>query len=108
MTVPYQACPVCNGTGKTLADGFTSGVHITCTVCNGAKVIPMHVILNEINSNHLTKKVLIKKVKELESEIEQLVEALNETNKFLPSHISIKANYRFKKNQELINNFKKI
>lgn len=42
--VPYQCCPVCNGTGKTLADGFTSSVYQTCKVCNGAMIIPMHIV----------------------------------------------------------------
>ncbi len=42
--VPYQCCPVCNGTGKTVADGFTSCVYQTCKVCNGAMIIPMHIV----------------------------------------------------------------
>lgn len=42
--VPYQLCPVCNGTGKTVADGFTSSVYQTCKVCNGAMIIPMHIV----------------------------------------------------------------
>lgn len=42
--VPYQCCPVCNGTGKTVADGFTSSVYQTCKVCNGAMIIPMHIV----------------------------------------------------------------
>ena len=42
--VPYQCCPVCNGTGKTVADGFTSSVYQTCKVCNGARIIPMHIV----------------------------------------------------------------
>lgn len=44
QTVPYQCCPVCNGTGKTVADGFTSAVYQTCKVCNGAMIIPMHIL----------------------------------------------------------------
>jgi hypothetical protein len=44
-TVPYQCCPVCNGNGKTVADGFTSSVYQTCKVCLGAMIIPMHVLL---------------------------------------------------------------
>jgi hypothetical protein len=43
-TVPYQCCPVCNGNGKTVADGFTSSVYQTCKVCLGAMIIPMHVL----------------------------------------------------------------
>ena len=42
--VPYQCCPVCNGTGKTVAYGFTSSVYQTCKVCNGAMIIPMHIV----------------------------------------------------------------
>jgi DnaJ-class molecular chaperone len=43
-TVPYQCCPLCNGTGRTVADGFTSSVYQTCKVCNGARIIPMHIV----------------------------------------------------------------
>lgn len=43
-TVPYQCCPVCNGSGQTVADGFTSAVYQTCKVCLGAMIIPMHVL----------------------------------------------------------------
>lgn len=32
--VPYQKCPVCEGTGYI--------DKVTCTVCEGAKIIPMH------------------------------------------------------------------
>lgn len=42
--VPYQCCPLCNGNGQTVADGFTSSVYQTCKVCNGAKIIPMHIV----------------------------------------------------------------
>jgi DnaJ-class molecular chaperone len=42
--VPYQCCPVCNGNGKTVTDGFTSSVYQTCKVCNGAMIIPMHIV----------------------------------------------------------------
>ena len=42
--VPYQCCPVCNGTGQTFADNFTSTLYDICKVCNGAKVIPMHIV----------------------------------------------------------------
>jgi hypothetical protein len=41
--VPYQCCPVCNGTGQVVADGYTSAVYQPCKVCNGARIIPMHV-----------------------------------------------------------------
>ena len=43
-TVPYQCCPVCNGTGQVLADGFTSAVYQPCKVCNGAMIIPMYIV----------------------------------------------------------------
>ena len=42
--VPYQCCPLCNGSGQTVADGFTSSVYQTCKVCNGARIIPMHIV----------------------------------------------------------------
>lgn len=42
--VPYQYCPLCNGNGQTVADGFTSSVYQTCKVCNGARIIPMHIV----------------------------------------------------------------
>jgi len=41
--IPYQVCPLCNGNGKVLADGFTSNVYATCPVCNDQRIIPMHV-----------------------------------------------------------------
>lgn len=41
--VPFQTCPVCNGTGK-IFDGFISTVFQTCRVCNGAMIIPMFVV----------------------------------------------------------------
>ena len=43
-TVPYQCCPVCGGTRQTIADGFTSSVYQACKVCNGACVIPQHIV----------------------------------------------------------------
>lgn len=42
--VPYQGCPICDGAGRVIADGFTSSVYQTCTVCSGHKIIPMHVL----------------------------------------------------------------
>jgi hypothetical protein len=42
--VPYQCCPLCNGNGQTVADGFTSSVYQTCKVCNGTMIIPMHIV----------------------------------------------------------------
>lgn len=52
--VPYQCCPVCNGTGKVIADGFTSAVFQTCRVCNGAMIIPMYVLPDQRGFNHTT------------------------------------------------------
>lgn len=40
--VPYQCCPVCDGKGQVVADGFTSAVYQPCVVCKGAMIIPMH------------------------------------------------------------------
>ncbi len=42
--VPYQCCPVCNGSGIVLADGFISSVYQMCKVCNGNMIIPMHIL----------------------------------------------------------------
>lgn len=40
--VPYQCCPVCSGSGRIPSMGTaTQGV---CPTCNGARIIPMHVI----------------------------------------------------------------
>lgn len=52
--VPYQCCPLCNGTGKTIADGFTSSIYQACKVCNGAMVIPMHVLDWRVNQIGIT------------------------------------------------------
>ena len=41
QAIPYQACPVCNGSGKVLAEGCISSLYQTCKVCNGAMIIPM-------------------------------------------------------------------
>jgi len=42
--IPFQSCPICSGTGQVLADGFISSVYQVCNKCNGAMVIPMHVL----------------------------------------------------------------
>lgn len=47
ITVPYQKCPVCDGTGKTVADGFLRDIYQTCKVCNGERIIPMHIVPKE-------------------------------------------------------------
>lgn len=39
--VPYQRCPICEGSGKIPAEGFTSSIYMTCDTCNGMKIIPM-------------------------------------------------------------------
>ena len=44
FVVPYQTCPLCNGYGEILQDGFTSSVYKTCSICNGGKIIPMHIV----------------------------------------------------------------
>ncbi len=38
--VPYQLCPKCNGTGLTY---YYTAIN-KCDVCNGSKIIPMHVV----------------------------------------------------------------
>jgi len=51
-TVPYQCCPICNGTGKILADGCVSSLYQQCKVCNGAMIIPQYVlpkVLEQLN-----------------------------------------------------------
>jgi DnaJ-class molecular chaperone len=40
--IPYQHCPICQGTGQTLADGFISSVFQTCKCCHGNMIIPMY------------------------------------------------------------------
>jgi len=50
-TVPYQCCPVCNGTGQTTADGFTSSVFQICKVCNGDMIIPQHTVSQGLANN---------------------------------------------------------
>jgi hypothetical protein len=35
--VPYQACPICNGIGQLQN-------YSICNVCNGSKIIPMHIV----------------------------------------------------------------
>lgn len=42
--VPYQLCPKCQGTGSVLPDNLhsTSIAKVTCNVCFGKMIIPMH------------------------------------------------------------------
>lgn len=47
--VPFQRCPICNGTGTEFVaqiDPMTTATYgyQICTVCGGSKVIPMAVI----------------------------------------------------------------
>jgi len=45
--VPYQVCPKCNGSGLIINEGFgygTAPITIECDVCEGAKIIPMHIL----------------------------------------------------------------
>lgn len=55
-TVPYQCCPICNGTGNVPAPSYTSGVTITCDTCSGQKIIP-HYIVPQTLSEHGSKSV---------------------------------------------------
>ena len=47
--IPYQKCPLCDGSGRVVAEGIPSGCYDTCSydtcpVCQGIKIIPMHEI----------------------------------------------------------------
>jgi len=44
--VPYQKCPVCNGTGKEPVN--STAMTIVCTICHGMKIIPMYMIAEEV------------------------------------------------------------
>ncbi len=55
-TVPYQLCPKCGGQGTISKPPYVAGdVHewtssatsFTCDLCEGRKVIPMHIIPTE-------------------------------------------------------------
>ena len=50
--IPYQVCPLCDGVGTIQNPHFNPNVTgsdqiITCSVCRGDNVIPMHI--SEIN-----------------------------------------------------------
>ena len=54
--VPYQLCPKCNGQGQVTKPPYIAGDQETwssssaihqCDVCNGRKIIPMHIVDNE-------------------------------------------------------------
>ena len=47
--VPYQKCPICDGSGldtRFVCAGSPFGQ--ICTVCDGKRIIPMHVIKEEL------------------------------------------------------------
>lgn len=54
IAVPYQICPRCNGDGSIFNNQFSpdlttiSSGMATCDVCHGAKIIPMHVIEEQV------------------------------------------------------------
>jgi len=70
--VPYQLCPKCNGEGMLFVQNrsdYTTSVisgSQVCDVCNGNKIIPMHVMSNankvlhiaDVNSMYSAEKVL--------------------------------------------------
>ena len=71
-TVPYQCCPVCNGIGETVADGFTSAMYQTCKVCLGEMIIPIHILPqgNEaLYITHYVWRVLFKRFNKLKLNI---------------------------------------
>ena len=53
--VPYQKCPVCEGSGQvfnSLLDPYNTTMttgYITCRVCSGSGIIPMHVVNDYTN-----------------------------------------------------------
>jgi len=46
LYVPYQKCPLCDGVGddRWMKQGVSSSLADPCTVCKGAKIIPMHLV----------------------------------------------------------------
>lgn len=41
--VPYQVCPLCNGSGRYISTNpSTSALNSICPVCNGSRIIPMY------------------------------------------------------------------
>lgn len=59
-TVKYQYCPVCNGHGRVLADGFISAVYKTCEVCNGSKIIPEAKLSEQVDPIELIDEIIEK------------------------------------------------
>lgn len=46
--VPFQLCPKCNGEGDIEMSGYSTIIaRVTCDVCSGRKIIPMHPIKKE-------------------------------------------------------------
>ena len=46
--VPWQLCPKCNGEGFLFNSSTVSSLTRTCDVCNGAKIIPMYILSENI------------------------------------------------------------
>jgi hypothetical protein len=42
----WQVCPICNGSGEILADGYTSSVYQQCPTCSGNRIIQRPTIQN--------------------------------------------------------------
>ena len=40
--VPYQLCPKCNGNGQII--NTWGSMYSNCDVCNGDRIIPMHIL----------------------------------------------------------------
>ncbi len=49
-TVPYQKCPLCNGTGRILAPALSSSCYDVCDVCMGVKIIPEYIITEVVKT----------------------------------------------------------
>lgn len=44
-SVPYQACPICNGSGAVWnPHAGSTNPTLICSVCHGAKIIPQYAI----------------------------------------------------------------
>ena len=44
--IPWQICPKCNGSGYVpcASGGSAWYISVSCDVCGGKKIIPMHVV----------------------------------------------------------------
>ena len=47
--VPYQVCPLCNGSGRVPSYYSTSSFDV-CGVCNGQRIIPMHFVYTDLKA----------------------------------------------------------